>query len=244
LSDHAASARLAPAGPECNNAIVLVHGAWVGEWSWLPVVRLLQATDRPVHVVSLTGHGARRHQSGPHVTLEQHVADVVGVVATFDLQTVTLVGHSYGGRVITGAAEQLTDSVAAMVYLDAHAPVAEDPGQPAARVEAAARNGGMLPFSEEYLPDPAQVGGDAGVAWFVERLMPQSFACLTSPWVRPLPPTVRKTYVFASGYQPTRFGHYAEICREDPAWSYHDLDGPHFLMFSHPDEVAEIILQA
>ena len=102
----------------------------------------------------------------------------------------------------------------------------------------------MLPFPDEYSPRPDLVGGEAGVAWFTERLMPQSFACLEAPWVRPLPPELRKTFVFASGYTPTRFGHYADICREDPEWRYHDLDGPHFLMSSHPSEVAEIIASA
>ncbi len=222
---------------------MLVHGAWVGEWSWLPIQTQLQASGRPVHAVSLTGHGARQHQSGPEVTLATHIADVVKLVETLDLQGVTLVGHSYGGRVITGAMTDLADRVDALVYLDAHAPVTDDPGQPTARVEAAEANGGMLPFAREYSPDPALLGDD-GVEWFLARVMPQSFACLTAPWVVPLPQGVRKTFVFAAGYEPTRFAHYAEICRHQPDWSYHELDGPHFLMMSHPDEVASIILDA
>ncbi|MEM7273080.1 MAG: alpha/beta hydrolase family protein [Actinomycetota bacterium] len=239
-----AAAVLPPTEPPRSGAIVLVHGAWVGEWSWLPVEPGLRASGRAVHAVSLTGHGAMRHRSGPHVTLADHVADVINLVETFDLRDVTLVGHSYGGRVITGAVGQLAERVTALVYLDAHTPVAPDPGQTPARVEAAAANGNMLPFPEEYRPDSAHVGGPEGVQWFTDRLMPQSFACFTAPWLKDLPTEVRRTFVFASGYAPTRFGHYAELCRDDPAWRYHELDGPHFLMFSHQTEVVEIILDA
>lgn len=223
-----------------TGAIVLVHGAWVGEWSWLPVLPQLVASQRAIHAVSLTGHGARRHQSGPHVRLADHVDDVVSLVETLDLEDVTLVGHSYGGRVITQVAGVLEDRLAALVYLDAHTPVADDPGQTPARIHAAKSNGGMLPFPDEYKPDQSLIDVD----WFRARLMPQSFACLTAPWVMSLPASVRKTFVFASGYEPTRFGHYAEICRGDPSWVYHDLEGPHFLMISHPTEVANIVLNA
>lgn len=234
---------LPPAEPVRTGAIVLVHGAWVGEWSWLPVEADLRVSGRAVHAVSLTGHGTRRHQSGPDVNLEMHVADVVNLVQVLDLSEITLVGHSYGGRVITGACNQLADRVAALVYVDAHAPVAEDPGQPAARVQVAKQNGGMLPFPDDYSLDP-ELMGQAGVEWFRERLMPQSFACLTDPWLQPLPDGPSKTFIFASGYQPTRFAQYAEHCRNDQAWTYHEIDGPHFLMLSHPNEVASIILEA
>jgi len=223
-------------------AIVLVHGAWVGEWCWAPVLPRLEASLRPVHAVSLTGHGARRHESGPHVTLATHVADVVGLVETHDLVDVTLVGHSYGGRVITAAYPQLAARIARLVYLDAHAPLAPDTGQSAERVAEAEANGGMLPFSG-YDPEPAEVGGPDGVAWFLDRVSLQSFATFTTPIGPPLPDDLAKTYVLASGYAPSRFSQYAEAARQHPSWSYSELAGSHWLMFSHPDEVADIILQ-
>jgi pimeloyl-ACP methyl ester carboxylesterase len=221
---------------------VLVHGAWVGEWSWLPVMPRLERSGRPVHAVSLTGHGARRHESGPHVQQSHHVDDVVGLIETFDLTEVTLVGHSYGGRVITPTYFRIPDRIRRLVYLDAHAPTAPDSGQTPERRAKAAAHGGMLPF-EEYDPDPSEVGGAAGVAWFVDRVMPQSFATFEEPMPGPLPAELPKTYVFATGYQPTRFGQYAEAARADPAWEYTEVPGSHWLMFSHPSDVAEIILR-
>lgn len=225
-----------------DRAIVLVHGAWVGEWSWLPVMPSLLTTGRPVLAVSLTGHGSRSHESGPDVSLDDHAADVVGIIDAYDLTNVTLVGHSYGGRVISQASQTIGDRLASMVFLDAHTPVAKDSGQEPARVASAAANGGMLPFAELYTPDPAIVGGPGGVKWFLDRTMPQSFKCLTSPWVAPLPDHVRRTFIWASrDGERSRFSHYAKLCQELPDWDYYEFDGPHFLMMSHPVEVAEII---
>jgi pimeloyl-ACP methyl ester carboxylesterase len=224
-----------------RDAIVLVHGAWVGEWSFDPLLPHLERAGRPVHAVSLTGHGARRHQSGPQVTLDTHVADVVGVIETHDLVDVTLVGHSYGGRVITAAFAYVAGRVRRLVFLDAHAPIAPDTGQSAERLATAEANGGMLPF-ELYDPDPAEVGGVDGVAWFMSRVMPQSFATFSAPLGPPLPDGVPKTYVHATKHLPSRFERYAAAAREHPAWDYTELPGSHWLMFSHPVEVAQIVL--
>jgi len=239
----AVSAPLPPPASLREQAIVLVHGAWVGEWSWLPVVPLLQASGRPVYNVSLTGQGARRHQGGAHITIADHVADVVGVIDTFDLSGVTLVGHSYGGRVITAAAPHVAERLGAMVYLDAHAPTAPDAGQPPERVAMAEDNGGLLPFTG-YDHDVDQLPTDEARRWFRERTVAHPFQTFVADWQRPVPPGVRPTYVFATDSPGTRFGGYAEGAQADPTWRYVELAGPHFLMFSHPDEVADIILNA
>ncbi len=226
-----------------NRPIVLVHGAWVGEWSWLPVLPALQASQRAVHAVSLSGHGARRHLAGPHISLADHVADVVGLIETFDLTNVTLVGHSYGGRVITKAAGEVAGRLAALVYLDAHAPLAPDPGQPPERLEVAAANGGMLPFGG-YELDPLLFGGQDGVQWCLDRVADQSIRTFTDPWVSELPKHATSTYVFATDNKPSRFEAYGRAAAEATDWRYHELDGPHFLMHSHPAAVADIILNA
>jgi pimeloyl-ACP methyl ester carboxylesterase len=232
---------LPPPVSQRHRAIVLVHGAWVGEWSWSPVVPLLAASRRGVHAVSLAGHGARRRENGPHLTLDDHVGDVLGVIETHDLTDITLVGHSYGGRVINLVYALIPDRVARLVFLDAHAPVAPDTGHSPERIAEAEANGGMLPF-RGYDPDPAEVGGPDGVAWFMERVVPQSFATF-STLGPPLPDALPKTYVAATGYAPTRFGLYAEAAAASPAWDYVELPASHWLMFSHPHEVAEIILR-
>ena len=227
--------------PHRSGAIVLVHGAWVGEWSWLPVLDRLTASGRPVHAVSLTGHGSRRHEAGPTVDLGAHVADVVGVIETFDLADVTLVGHSYGGRVITRVWGEVGTRIRSMVYVDAHAPVAPEPPEPEGRARLAADNEGMLPFPEIYVPTEELVGD---VAWFMDRVAPHSYACFTEPWQLELPDALSKTYLHATAGGDSRFAHYADACVGRPGWTRHDLAGPHFIMMSHPDEVSRHLLAA
>jgi len=222
-----------------SSPIVLVHGAWVGEWCWEPVVGLLEAAGRPVHPVSLTGHGARRSESGPHVTLGHHVADVVAVFVEHDLVDATLVGHSYGGRVITKAWPQVATRVGRLIYLDAHAPVgADDPlrGSGPYPVDA----DGMIPLTE-FVPDE-NVLGDAVVAAFDDHVVPQSPRTLDEPFRVELPADLDKTFVFASAEQSEQFRAYAEAARRDATWRYVEIPATHWLMYTHPDEVAAIIL--
>ena len=80
--------------------------------------------------------------------------------------------------------------------------------------------------------------------WCLDRIVDHPFGCLTDVWQQPLPAGVAKIYIYASAHGPTKFVHYARAAEADPAWSYLELPGPHFLMFSHPDEVAAAILSA
>ncbi|MGA1075632.1 MAG: alpha/beta fold hydrolase [Ilumatobacteraceae bacterium] len=226
-----------------DRAVVLVHGAWVGEWCWSPVLPHLEHSARPVVNVSLTGHGSRSHQGGPHVTHGDHVADVVGVLETYDLERVTLVGHSYGGRVITSVAHVVPDRLERLVYIDAHAPTAADAGQSDERRREAAANGGMIEF-RGYDPDPRVIGGEEALRWFLARVHPQSYATFTEPMHGGFAPHIELVYVAATGYAPSRFTEYAAAARADPGWRTHDIESDHWPMFSHPARVAEIILDA
>ena len=71
---------------------------------------------------SYTGLGERAHLAGPANDLETHIQDVLGVIKYEDLRDVVLIGHSYGGMVVTGVADQARDRVAGLVYLDAFVP--------------------------------------------------------------------------------------------------------------------------
>ena len=86
---------------------LLVPGAWLGRWCWDDVASRLQADGHTVVSATLTGLGDRADLCAPTVGLDTHVADIVGVLRDQGLSDVILVGHSYGGTVITAAAEQL-----------------------------------------------------------------------------------------------------------------------------------------
>lgn len=220
-------------------AIVLVHGAWVGEWCWEPILPALQASGRRVYPVSLRGHGTRRHESGPHIALDDHVDDVVQLVETFDLESITLVGHSYGGRVITQAWTRLAQRVAQLVYLDAHAPLGEA-SIPKATAHLETTDG-MIPFSR-FVPDAGEFGGAASVDWFMARTTPQSAATLIPDFTVELASTLQTTYVAATGEPNSPFAGYAAAAKADPTWHYHEVQSSHWLMVAQPDAVAAIIL--
>jgi pimeloyl-ACP methyl ester carboxylesterase len=76
-----------------------------------------------VYAPTLTGLGERAHLMRPDVDLEMHIRDIVAVLHYENLRDVILVGHSYGGMVITGVADRAPDRVGRLVYLDAATPV-------------------------------------------------------------------------------------------------------------------------
>jgi len=224
-------------------AVVLVHGAWVGDWCWGPLLPVLESSGRPVHAVALTGQGSRRRQTSPDIDLGVHVDDVCDLVEVLDLTDIVLVGHSYGGRVITNAYGRLADRIARLVYIDAHAPLAPDTGHSPERVRLAEEHGGYLPFDQTYAPDPAVVGDD-GVAWFMERLVLQPFATLSSSFAADLPPDLPKAFLACTGYGNSRFTRYAAAASAADDWEYYEIASDHWPMFSHVGDVAAIILGA
>ena len=102
--------------PQTALTFVLVHGSGGGAWSWVGVQQLLEQEGHRVHAPSLSG------MSDPETSLTDHVDDVVRVIRDEGLAEVQLVGHSYSGMPITGAAGRVPDRIARLVYLDAFAP--------------------------------------------------------------------------------------------------------------------------
>ena len=103
-------------------AFVIVHGAWGGGWDWRTVDSLLTRDGYKVVRVTLTGLGERRHLSSPNVGLYTHIDDVVNKILWDDMKDVVLLGHSYGGMVITGVADRVPERIKRLIYLDAMLP--------------------------------------------------------------------------------------------------------------------------
>src|SRR5438128_9540659 len=86
---------------------VLVHGAWHGSWCWNRVRKALEAQGHAVFTPTLTGLAERSHLLSPQIDLETHILDVVNLIRWEELSDVVLCGHSYGGAVISGAADRI-----------------------------------------------------------------------------------------------------------------------------------------
>ena len=83
---------------------VLVHGARHGGWCLRKVTALRRDAGRQIHRSTLTGPGERAHLLAPHIDLETHVQEVLGVLHCEELRDTMPVGHSYGGMVIMDVA--------------------------------------------------------------------------------------------------------------------------------------------
>src|SRR2546421_9380647 len=101
---------------------VLVHGAWHGGWCWQKVIPFLEEASHEVYAPTLTGLAERASELSPDVGLDTHIQDIVGELQEKHLHGVILVGHSYGGMVITGVVDQVPERIAHLVYLDTFVP--------------------------------------------------------------------------------------------------------------------------
>ncbi len=109
---------------------VLVHGAAVGGWCWRWVTPFLRDAGHTVFTPTLTGLGERVHLASPEVDLETHIDDIVNVLHFEDLTDVVLVGWSYGGMIVAGAADRAPERVGHVVYFDSDVPRDGDTSAP------------------------------------------------------------------------------------------------------------------
>ena len=88
---------------------VLVHGSWAGSVVWRQLAPRLRKAGHEVYAPTLTGIGASKHLLSREIDLDTHIQDVIGVVEDEDLSDIVLVGHSYGGMVISGVADRVPE---------------------------------------------------------------------------------------------------------------------------------------
>jgi pimeloyl-ACP methyl ester carboxylesterase len=234
---------------------VLVHGAWHGAWCWEKVTPLLQAKGHRVTAQDLPSHGQDRTPASK-VTLQTYAGRVCDVVRA-QKEPVILVGHSMGGVVISQAAEQCSDSVAALIYvcafllrngetlLDWARRDAESLVNPSSQIPSA--DGRTLRFREEAARE-AFYGEctEADAAMATARLVPQAAAPVGTP-VRiseerfgRIPRFYVECYRDRAITLPLqRRMHQASPCQEVYA-----VDTDHSPFLSAPEELEEILSQA
>src|SRR5512136_3051948 len=104
------------------STFVLVHGAWHGGWCYKRVAERLRAKGHVVYTPTNTGLGERSHLYHRDINLDTHITDILNVIKWEELDDFVLVGHSYGGMIITGVADRIPEKVRRLVYLDAFVP--------------------------------------------------------------------------------------------------------------------------
>jgi pimeloyl-ACP methyl ester carboxylesterase len=168
---------------------VLVHGGGHGGWCYQRVAQILRKAGHDVYTPTLSGLGERSHLRTASIDLDTQITDVVNVLHYEDLRDVILAGHSYGGLVITGAADRAGDRIGKLVFLDSVAPpngmsLADIAGDLMNEAKESAR---VIDGVELVLfPDSPSVRhygvtDPADVAWMAERLTPHPWKCFTQP---------------------------------------------------------------
>jgi len=217
---------------------LLVPGAWHGAWTFEPLARQLRAHGHHACPLTLTGVGDRRHLLTSTVNLDTHVEDVVDVLKDERITDAVLVGHSYGGMVITGAADRAPDRVAGLVYVDAVVP---DNGDSC----------WSLVTDQErawYLEGVGETGyTSAPLPFFDRRATPHPLASLLQA-IRlegGLDRFRSRDYVYATQWTGTSpFTELYERLRSDPAWRTHALASGHNVMRDAPDDLLKVLLKA
>ena len=226
---------------------VLVHGAWHGAWCWRRVARLLTRAGHEVFAPTLTGLCERSHLLTPTIDVGTHILDVVNAMKWQELQDVVLVGHSYGGMVISGVAEQMERSIASFIMLDAFMPedgqAVLDVYPPAMRepVLTALRSGAttMPPRAAEYFKV-----NEKDRAWVDAQCTPQPIQCflqklaLTGARER----IAGKTYIRAAGYPNPYFDAGLASARAKH-WRTYEVPCGHDVMLDMPERLAEILVE-
>lgn len=109
-------------GQTKQRTFLFVHGAWGGGWEYAKVDSILTAKGDIVFRPTLTGLGERSHLADSQINLTTHINDVVNLIKFENLHDIILIGHSYGGIVISGVAEQMPERIKQLIYLDAFVP--------------------------------------------------------------------------------------------------------------------------
>ena len=165
---------------------VLLHGAWHGGWCWVRVAERLRARGHRVTTPTLTGLGERAHLMSPDIDLALMTTDLVNHLHWEDLSDVILVGHSFAGHAITGAADQVPERIARLVYLDAMVPESGRAHFDDLPDEIAAERHRLAEVSSGGLSIPAPRAAAFGVtdpadaAWVESRLTPHPLRSFTT----------------------------------------------------------------
>lgn len=180
---------------------------------WDLIVQPLTARGHRVYCIDLKDEN--------QCNLTGHIEQICDLIANHNLNDVILVGHSYGGMVITGAAAKTTGRISGLIYVDAALP---EPGQ------------SLFDILEAGGRDPRSVKGLESALAYIEKIR------FDPDEIRKLP----KTYILCTGSMfrcltdPAR----QKVNAGGKEWTYREMDSSHLPMVEKPGELAKLLLEA
>lgn len=237
-----------PSLVESKHSIVFVHGAWHGGWCWQRITSGLSARGCRIFTPTLTGLGERAHLASPQVSLDTHIQDIVNVIKSEELSDVILVGHSYGGMVITGVADTLPDSMKKLIYLDAFVPHngnAMIDLLPLQKKDAFVTQGEATGYLNPLPPSVFGISNTDDMRWVTRRMVPQPYATFSQPirLSNASDQSLTRSYIYCANPPSGSFTQFAERFKKDPTWNYDELDTGHDCMITSPAELVRILLK-
>ena len=233
---------------------LLVHGGWHGGWCWQKVIPFLEAAGHEVYAPTLTGLAERASELSPEVGLDTHIQDIVGLLEEKHLHDVILVGHSYGGMVITGVVDQVPERIAHLVYLDTFVPRDGE-----SMVDVSPMVIRLLRIQAQIQDDGWRIAphGTYGVtkepdrSWVREKVTPQPLKTLEQPLHLKNPAIVStkpRTHIdcTGSGFVFSLMRHILApraLPPHEAGWRLRQLPTGHDAMITMPRELADLLLE-
>ena len=224
---------------------VLVHGSCHGGWCWKRVIPFLSKDGHEVYTPTLTGLGERSHLVSMDIGLHTHILDIIQVLEYENLSKVTLVGHSYGGLVIGGVAEQVPSRIIRLVYLDAYIPQDNKsafdiiPGLQTIYKERALKEQGKEWLVASYEPEEFGVTNPDDINWMRTRLCPMPWHTHDQPIriTNPEAKRLSKSYISCTRFGKSQFN----AQRSSQGWDYHELMKGHDVMITAPSQLVQML---
>lgn len=210
---------------------------------------MLREMGHEVYTPTLSGQGERSHLVSQSINLDTHIQDIVSVFHHENLSDVILCGHSYGGMVITGVANEIAGQIRSLVYIDAYVPAdgqslldIAGPETALAFLAQAAATGDLIP----PIPASAFNVNEADAAWVDKLALPQPLATFVQAargGVEAIPvSTLKRIYIFAAANGGDWFVSTYERLKEQPGWQVQAIDCGHEIMLDRPRELLSILL--
>ncbi len=215
---------------------VFVHGAWGGGWDWKKVTSRVEAAGHTAYRPTLTGLGSRAHLATRTTSLSTHITDIVALIESESLDKIVLVGHSYGGMVITGVADRIPERIKRLIYIDAVLP----------------RDGeSMMQLRPENVEQWTQLANSKGDGWRIPpywknpgRDTPQPLATFTESisLTNDLRFKIPAHYILTvePGKTWDRFSKFSKRAKA-LHWQHSTLEAGHNPQRTQPDELIEVL---
>jgi pimeloyl-ACP methyl ester carboxylesterase len=233
---------------------VLIHGSWHDGTVWEPVAQLLRDAGHEVHTPTVAGHGKNVPKNVNHA---QCTASIVDYIEQHDLNQIVLLGHSYGGTIISKVAEVVPERIRRLVFWNAFVlndgeclldNASPHMGQVLAGIAAASGdNTVVLPFTiwrEKFLNDVDLECAQQAYTLlspepylpFTEKLDMKKFYQLDIP----------KSYLNCTEDTalPTDYGWHPRMSSRLGFFRLVQMQGSHEVIFSNPSGLATKIIEA